>query len=104
MKLSLCITTYNRYEMTIESFSKVLDDPRIDDIVIIDDASEDGSGLMLFNYFKDNDKVRVILQATNKGMCKNKFDAIAFARNEWAIIFDSDNIIGPDYLDAFYKF
>lgn len=97
------MTTYNRYEMTIESFAKVLNDPRIDDIVIMDDASSDGSGLMLFNYFKNNDKVRVFLQATNKGMSKNKHDAISFARNEWVIIFDSDNIIGPDYLDAFFE-
>lgn len=101
MKLSLCITTYNRYLLTVESFAKVLEDPRIDDIVILDDASTDLSGVQLHALFANNPKVRVIRQTRNRGMSMNKRDAIAYARNEWAIIFDSDNIIGLDYLDAF---
>ena len=104
MKLSLCITTYNRYEMTVESFAQVIDDPRIDDIVILDDASTDGSGMLLAKKFGKHEKVRIILQHTNKGMSQNKHDAIAFSRNEWCIIFDSDNIIDARYLDSFFKY
>lgn len=101
MKLSLCITTYNRYEMTIESFAKVIDDPRIDDIVIMDDCSTDGSAEKLAEYFSKNKKVSVGKQQENVGMSQNKVSAIASSSNEWCIIFDSDNVIGPDYLDAF---
>lgn len=104
MNLSLCITTYNRYEMTIESFAKVLDDPRIDDIVIMDDASKLDVWDALSAKFFRHEKVRCISQVKNVGMSKNKRDAIRHAKNEWCIIFDSDNIIGPDYLDAFYKY
>jgi glycosyltransferase involved in cell wall biosynthesis len=104
MKLSLCITTYNRYEMTIESFAKVINDPRIDDIVILDDCSADGSGERLRKHFINNDKVNVLFQVINKGMSINKRDAIKHAKNEWCIIFDSDNVIDTDYLDAFYNF
>lgn len=103
MNLSLCITTYNRYEMTIESFAKVIDDPRIDDIVILDDASTDGSERKLADYFEDNEKVSVVHKIINQGMSLNKRDAISHAKNEWCIILDSDNIIGSDYLDAFYR-
>lgn len=103
MKLSLCITTYNRYEMTIESFAQVLNDDRIDDIVIMDDCSENQDGVRLASVFRNHEKVKVHIQAQNRGMSLNKYDAIALAKNEWCIIFDSDNIIGPDYLDAFYK-
>lgn len=102
MKLSLCITTYNRYEMTIESFAKVIDDPRIDDIVIMDDCSTDGSGIMLANMFTRHPKVRVFLQAENRGMSKNKHDAISFANNNFAVILDSDNSIDTDYIDAIH--
>lgn len=104
MNISLCITTYNRYEMTIESFAKVLDDPRIDDIVILDDCSTDGSAEKLARCFNDNDKVSVGRQRVNTGMSQNKAGVIACAKNEWCIILDSDNIIGPDYLDAFYNY
>lgn len=101
MNLSLCITTYNRYELTVESFNKVINDPRINDIVILDDASTDFSAAKLGRHFQSYPNIRVIKQACNRGMSQNKRDAIAYARNEWVIIFDSDNIIGPDYLDAF---
>lgn len=107
MKLSLCITTYNRYEMTIESFAQVLNDDRIDDIVIIDDCSQDGSAEKLVRYFNEHDKRGIInigRQEENVGMSQNKAAAIAAAKNDWCIIFDSDNIIGPDYLDAFFNY
>lgn len=104
MKLSLCITTYNRCEMTIQAFEKVLHDDRIDDIVIMDDASTDLSYIHLGKKLANNPKVRMYRQPYNKGMGQNKRDAIATARNKWAIIFDSDNIIDTDYLDAFYAY
>lgn len=106
MNLSLCITTFNRFEMTLESFAKVLDDPRIDDIVISDDASTDDSCQMIVEKFNcnpiNNRKVRVFRQRENLGMSRNKRFAIEQAKNPWCILFDSDNIIGPDYLDAFF--
>ena len=108
MKLSLCITTYNRYLLTLESFEKVFHDTRINDIVILDDCSQQQVRYDFYAWMlktnNGNGKVRFIEQANNRGMSVNKRDAIAMARNEWAIIFDSDNVIGPDYLDAFYKY
>jgi glycosyltransferase involved in cell wall biosynthesis len=103
MKLSLAITTYLRYEMTIESFAQIIDDPRIDDIVILDDCSTDGSFEKLVEYFKDNSKVRVIRQAQNRGMLVNKFHAVGYAKNDWVILLDSDNKIDESYIDSFYK-
>lgn len=103
MKLSLAITSFNRYEMTVESFAQVIDDPRIDDIVILDDCSTDGSFEKLVEHFKGNEKVRVIRQAQNRGMSINKLHAILYAHHSWVIILDSDNIIEPGYLDALEK-
>jgi glycosyltransferase involved in cell wall biosynthesis len=100
MNLSLAITTYNRFELTIESFAQVINDPRIDDIVILDDKSRDGSYEKLRDMFRDNPKVRVMRQAQNRGMGQNKADAISYCKNEWVIILDSDNIITPAYLNA----
>lgn len=104
MNISLCITTYNRFELTIESFAQVIDDPRIDDIVILDDCSTDGSYEKLVNHFAGINKVRVIRQAQNRGMSLNKRDAIALAKNEWVIILDSDNVLGDNYLNAIESF
>lgn len=101
MKLSLCVTTFNRVDLTIKSFEQVINDERIDDICVVDDASTDGSFEKLSKCFSlIDDKVRVIGQANNRGMSRNKADAIGYARNPFAIIFDSDNTISPEYLNA----
>lgn len=102
MKLSLCITTYNRYDLLKESYAQVIDDPRISEIIIVDDASNDPGIKEKVNSLAGG-KVKVFHQVDNRGMSRNKADAISYASNEWVIIFDSDNIIGKDYLDAFYQ-
>lgn len=99
MKLSLCITTYNRYELLKESYAQVIDDPRISEIIIVDDCSTEPGIKEKVNSLAGG-KVKVYHQAQNRGMSRNKADAISYASNEWVIIFDSDNIIEKDYLDA----
>jgi len=101
MTLSLCITTYNRFELLKESYAQVIDDPRISEIIIIDDCSTEPGIKEKVNSLA-GEKVKVFHQAQNRGMSINKMHAISYASNPWVIIFDSDNIIGPDYLDAFF--
>jgi glycosyltransferase involved in cell wall biosynthesis len=102
MKLSLCITTFNRYELLKESYAQVIDDPRISEIIIVDDCSTEPGIKEKVNSLAGG-KVKVFHQAQNRGMSMNKANAVGYASNEWVIIFDSDNIIGPDYLDAFFN-
>lgn len=97
--ISLCITTYNRYELLMESFAQVLDDDRISEIVIVDDCSTDEIyGKVLAAVF-DMPKVRLYRNQQNLGMSLNKKRAVELSKNEWCILFDSDNIIAPDYLN-----
>lgn len=103
MNLSLAITTYNRFELTVKSFEKVVDDERISDILLLDDASTDDSYKKLMSYFAGHPKVRVMGKLANSGMATNKRDSVAWAKEDWIILFDSDNVIGPDYLDALYS-
>jgi glycosyltransferase involved in cell wall biosynthesis len=98
--ISLCITTYNRYDLTLESFRQVLDDPRISEIVIVDDNSKPETSCLLFNTLSRYDKVRFYVNQENIGMSRNKARAIEYAHNEWCILFDSDNVIDGSYLDA----
>lgn len=100
MKYSLAITTFERFELTIKSFEKVINDERIGEVIILDDASQDGSFEKLIEYFKDFQDVRVYQQKINKGMSLNKRDAVSMCNNQWVILLDSDNQIGLDYLDA----
>jgi len=98
--ISLCITNYNRYEMLLESFAQVLNDDRISEIVIVDDCSEYEAYFKIALAIKEMSKVRLYRNDVNLGMSLNKKRAVELAKSDWCIILDSDNVIGPDYLDA----
>lgn len=53
----------------------------------------------VFDLTNINDKIKVYRTAQNQGMSMAKFQAISFSTTDWTIIFDSDNILKPDYLD-----
>lgn len=105
MNLSLCITTYYRTDLLFESFSKVIDDPRITDIVIVDDCSPLGIATEIYIHLDKlkNEKIRFFTNEENLGMSRNKAKAISLSKNDWCIILDSDNVIDSSYIDAFEK-
>ena len=103
MKISLVITNYNRTDLLFKSYKKVLSDDRISEILIVDDCSDVSSFTIVENEVSIFKKIRLIRNIENKGMQLNKAFAISQARNEWVIIFDSDNEIDTTYLDAFFK-
>jgi len=109
IKLSLCIPTYNRPAMTIEAFEKVYTDNRIDEIIIVDDCSHEYNYSVMVEKCKDVvnrmgiNKFSIHRNNKNLGMSRNKAMALSLAKNDWCILFDSDNILYKDYLDAFYS-
>lgn len=98
--LSLCLTNYNRYEMLIESFQHVYNDPRITEIVISDDCSKPEIWNRLAEYCRTLPKILLSRNGQNLGMSRNKAKAVELAKNPWCILGDSDNVFKPDYLDA----
>ena len=52
-KISICLTNYNRESMLHEAIAQVIDDDRIDDIVISDDCSEYNLYGRVKQYYKD---------------------------------------------------
>lgn len=102
MQISVCITTYKRVSETIRSVGQILDDGRVKEFVILDDASPDNSYEMLRDYYNGNDKVRVLRQLENKNMSRNKNDVLSYATCEFALLADSDNVFDSSYLDAFF--
>lgn len=103
MTLTLAITTYNRFEMLLESFAKVIGDSRINEVLIMDDHSEEKYWNKIKDLDKFNPKIKVVRQDFNRGMSENKRDAIACSKNEWVIIGDSDNVFDTTYVNAFFN-
>lgn len=101
--ISLALTNYNREELLIESFSNVLTDPRLKEIVISDDHSDPLLYARLCEYFKKNTVVKLFRNEGNVNMSQNKMLAIKRCQQGFVLILDSDNIVYPDYLTALFK-
>lgn len=101
--ITFAVTVYNRYEMLLESFAGIIDDPRIDEILIMDDCSQDKYWNKIKDLSKFNPKIKVVRQAANRGMSENKRDAVFNSKNEWVILADSDNKFSKHYVNALLK-
>jgi glycosyltransferase involved in cell wall biosynthesis len=101
--ISLCITSFNRVDLTLRSFVQVASDPRIGEIVIVDDGSEPAIADELKAKLLRFDKVCFFGSSDNQGVYHAKKNAILLSYYEWCILLDSDNVIGPDYLDRLYS-
>ncbi len=98
--ISICLTNFNREQLLYESIEQVIDDERISEIVISDDCSEYGLYCRVVDHYKAYPKVKIYRQIANVDCHRNKFNAVHEATNEWVILFDSDNILTKDYIDA----
>ena len=106
MKLSLCITVYNRSDMVLDVFQHVFNHELIDEIIVVDDHSEEDSFnnlRILLNDHAARDKIKLFRNDSNLNMSLNKREAVSKAKNEWVALIDSDNILYPEYLDAVEK-
>jgi glycosyltransferase involved in cell wall biosynthesis len=100
--ITIALTTFNRFQLLIESVTQVINDPRVGEIVICDDASTDGSFQKICQYYRNHSKVKISRNEKNVDCYRNKKIVVSLASNEWVILFDSDNILSPPYLDTLY--
>lgn len=103
-KISLCIPTWNRTNLLFESFLDVIDDERISEVVISDDASDLEIFKEVLSFTAHYPKIRLYRNLTNQDCYRNKMTAISLAKNDWCILLDSDNRISKEYIDTLYDF
>lgn len=102
LKISLCITNYNRCDMVLESFKEIINDDRISEIVISDDCSDLAIYELLSKRIDGMPKVKLFRNDVKVGMAANKILSVSRASNEWCIVFDSDNMLFKQYIDSVY--
>jgi glycosyltransferase involved in cell wall biosynthesis len=100
---SLCLTNFNRYELLLDSFFDIMNDDRIGEIIISDDASNEDIFQDIRKAVKWHPKVKLFRNETNQDCYRNKMIAISKASNDFVAIIDSDNKIDKRYIDAIYR-
>lgn len=101
--LSICVPTWNRTDMVVRAIEQVVHDPRVNEIVIVDDASPLEVYFKLEAMLEPLPKIKLLRNGENLDCYANKNRALELASNDWAILLDSDNVIDPSYIDAIYS-
>lgn len=102
-EITLAITHFNRFGYLRECIPQaILEDPRVSEIVVCDDASTDGSYEKIQYYFHQHEKVKFYQNERNLDCYRNKAKAVEHSTNEWVVLFDSDNIFSPRYLNTLF--
>lgn len=101
--ISLCLTTYNRTDLLYESFRQLINDDRVSEIVIVDDASSDEVYHTIAWQTKSLPKVKLYRNDNNLDCYRNKKRAVELAMNEWVIVADSDNTFTKEYVNAIFS-
>ena len=97
INFSLAITTYNRADRLIPFIEKYQTYKYLDEIFILDDYSDDYQVLSKINW---SDKVKIEQNLVNLGAYKNKLRLLSKTKNDWVILFDSDNFFEQSFLDV----
>lgn len=97
IKFGLAITTYNRADRLIPFVQKYETYDDLDEILITDDCSSD------YEAFRKEawaPKIRVEQNQVNLGAYHNKLKTLSRTRNNWVLLFDSDNFFEKSFLDV----
>lgn len=102
-KLTLAITSWERYAETLNSFIQVVDYPGLQEIVIVDDFSTIEVYKKLDLAVSFCPKVRLFRNRINYGCYLNKRMAVSLSSNPFVILWDSDNTMTKEYLDKIFE-
>lgn len=93
--LSVIIPAYNEEKTICKIIDKVLTRPEVFEIIIIDDASKDGTKQMVGQYLS-NPKVRLLSHEINQGKGAAVIKGIGEAKGRFVIVQDADLEYNPD--------
>ena len=101
--ISVSIPHYNNSNFICDTINPLINDTRINEIIICDDKSSDIDELekIILNY--NNPKIKLFKNEVNMGCYHNKINAVSKCTNDWAILLDSDNIYDKKSIDAIYS-
>ncbi len=98
-QVAVAVTSRDREALAFESFAAVREDPRVAEIIVVDGSDEE-----TFARMAEQLPARVSLYSNReeRGPYLSKLTAVENCFTDWVVLLDSDNRIGPGYLDALY--
>ena len=107
MDVSVIVPTYNRKESLERClsalFSQNIDSSRYE-IIVVDDASSDGTNIFLANIRGHHNNLKVIQHRQNLGEAITRNDGIRSARCEIIVFIDDDIVVDYKYLETHIQY
>jgi len=102
--ISVAIPHFNGAGLAHVSLFHILDDPRVAEIVVLDD----GSDAEEFERLRAKlgpfaQKVKLFRRDANWGAFANKIQAVELCGSEWVVLLDYDNTLLPEYLQSMFE-
>lgn len=98
--ISIVIPTYNREYIIHKTLDSILNQTFQDwECIVVDDHSTDDTKEVIQEYIQKDHRFRYLLNERKKGAQGARNTGIVHANGEWICLFDSDDIMYPNYLD-----
>jgi succinoglycan biosynthesis protein ExoO len=100
MRVSVIVAAYNVAQLVSRALDSVARQTFSDwEVVVVDDASTDGTSFVVNERAKADPRIRVIRQTWNQGPAVARNRGIAEAKGEWIAVLDADDAWRPDRLE-----
>ena len=100
--ISVLVTVYNYADHIGGALDSIARSTRPDwELIIVDDASSDGSADVVRGWIADHEHTAAILlrHPVNRGLARSRNAALAFARGRASFVLDADNEVYPNCLE-----
>lgn len=105
VNISVIVTIYNIKDYIKDCLDSILSQTGVEyEIICIDDASTDGSELILDEYEKNYKNMKVIHRERNGGLASARNEGYRHAVGEYLYNIDGDDILAKDALSIMYKY
>ena len=101
--LSVIMPVYNEASTVEEVIRKVLQQPQVEELITVDDASREGTGEVLRNLAKELPKMKVFEHDVNQGKGAALRTGISHATAPYVIIQDADLEYNPEEYSVLLK-
>lgn len=99
IRFSVVITCYNQRDFIREAVDSALSQPITEkEIIVVDDASKDGSSQILEQYGK---AIRLALLQENQGPIAARNHGASLARGQYLVFLDGDDVLMPWALEVY---
>lgn len=98
--VAVIIPTFNSADFIERAISSALQQRSVAEVIVIDDASTDGTCMAVTSLARKDSRVRLLKRSINGGPSAARNQGLNVAESEWIAFLDADDAYGPDRIDG----